>query len=184
MCLWVHTDGCRTGAADVLNEYFDSIGGRPTKGQKRKGRQSVGGTKPESATPAAASAKRVKQEKEWSPPPGSWEHEVSYVDTVEEKPDPKTGQLTKFAYLCWNNQKKTMHPLHHIYQKCPQKVRLFLLCRTMLANDTSQMLAYYEKHLVFKHNLEVDEVPIGMDGSNGHYPNDDDGNNVIMNDSF
>jgi chromobox protein 1 len=105
-----------------MNEYFDEIGGRPEpKGgaQKRKGRQS--GVKSESGTPAA-SAKRVKQEKAWSPPPGSWEHDVNHVDTVEERQDPKTGNLAKFAYLVWNNDKKTQHPLHHVYTKCPQKV--------------------------------------------------------------
>jgi chromobox protein 1 len=106
---------------DVLNEYFAVIGGRPELkgGQKRKGRQS--GVKSESATPAA-SAKKIKTEKAWSPPPGSWEHEVDYIDTVEERVDPKTGEVGKFAYLVWTNEKKTQHPLRHVYQKCPQKV--------------------------------------------------------------
>ncbi|OAL54735.1 hypothetical protein IQ07DRAFT_559028 [Pyrenochaeta sp. DS3sAY3a] len=118
------------GAVDVLKEYFADIGGRPEpKGQKRKGRQS--GVKGDSETPASTT-KRVKQEQPWSPPPGSWEHDVSHVDTVEETKNPKTGQLERFAYLVWNNQKKTQHPLKHIYQKCPQK-----------------MLLYYESHLVF-----------------------------------
>jgi chromobox protein 1 len=118
----VHADNDREGAVDVLNEYFEEIGGRPEPkaAQKRKGRPS--GVKSESGTPAA-SAKRVKQEKTWSPPPGSWEHDVDYIDTVEERQDPKTGELGKFAYLVWRNDKKTQHPLKHVYQKCPQKVR-------------------------------------------------------------
>ncbi|CBX96122.1 hypothetical protein IAQ61_001304 [Plenodomus lingam] len=122
-----------TGAVDVMKEYFEEIGGRPEPkgGQKRKGRASV--AKSDSGTPATV-AKRPKQEKQWSPPPGSWEHDVSHVDTVEEQRDPKTGDLTRYAYLVWNNQKKTQHPLKHVYQKCPQK-----------------MLAYYESHLVFTH---------------------------------
>ncbi|KAF1832501.1 hypothetical protein BDW02DRAFT_570977 [Decorospora gaudefroyi] len=126
------------GAVDVMEEYFNKIGGRPEPkgGQKRKGRPSVAGaTKSESGTPAPASTKRVKQEKAWSPPPGSWEHDVSHIDTVEESKDPKTGQLVKFAYLVWSNQQKTQHPLKHVYQKCPQK-----------------MLQYYESHLVFRPN--------------------------------
>lgn len=121
-------DQCREGAIDVLNEYFKSIGGRPEpKGQKRKGRPSVSGVKSGSETPST-STKRAKQEKApkvekaWSPPPGSWEHDVSYVDTVEEMRDPKTGKLGRFVYLVWNNQQKTQHPLKHVYQKCPQKV--------------------------------------------------------------
>ncbi|KAF1850400.1 chromo-domain-containing protein [Cucurbitaria berberidis CBS 394.84] len=121
------------GAVDVLKEYFDHLGGRPEiKGQKRKGRPSA--AKSESGTPAS-SAKRAKQEKQWSPPPGSWEHDVSHIDTVEESLDPKTGEAARFAYLVWNNQKKTQHPLKHVYVKCPQK-----------------MLQYYESHLVFTQN--------------------------------
>lgn len=128
-------EGNMDGAADVMKEYFEEIGGRPEpKGQKRKGRQS--GLKSDTGTPAS-SAKRAKQEKQWSPPPGSWEHDVSHVDTVEESLDPKTGGLERFAYLVWNNQKKTQHPLKHVYQKCPQK-----------------MLQYYESHLVFTQNSD------------------------------
>jgi chromobox protein 1 len=119
---WAVANKDRDGAVDVLNEYFEEIGGRPEakSAQKRKSRPS--GVKSQPATPAT-SAKRVKQEKAWSPPPGSWEHDVDYIDTVEERQDPKTGELAKFAYLVWNNDKKTQHPLKHVYQKCPQKVR-------------------------------------------------------------
>jgi chromobox protein 1 len=115
-------DKCRDGAVDVLKEYFEEIGGRPEPltGGKRKGR--AAGGKSESATPASTT-KRIKQEKSWSPPTGSWEHDVDFIDTVEERLDPKTGKLGKFAYLVWTNEKKTQHPLHHVYQKCPQKVR-------------------------------------------------------------
>ena len=115
-----------------MKEYFEDIGGRPelpdpkeTKGskepktQKRKGRQSI--VKSESGT-HASTAKRAKQEKQWTPPPGSWEHEISHIDTVEENLNPKTGERQRFAYLVWNNRKKTQHPLKHVYQKCPQKV--------------------------------------------------------------
>ncbi|KAJ4340615.1 hypothetical protein N0V95_007440 [Ascochyta clinopodiicola] len=123
-------------AADVLKEYYEDIGGRPeNKGTKRKGRAST--AKSDSATPGSSS-KRPKQsksesvEKAWSPPPGSWEHDVSHIDTVEQSIDPKTGKEAKYAYIVWNNQKKTQHPLKHIYTKCPQK-----------------MLVYYESHLVF-----------------------------------
>lgn len=105
-----------------MNEYFDEIGGRPEPktGQKRKGRPS-GAARSEESTPAAKAAPK-RSKKEWSPPPGSWEHDVSEVDTIEEGINPKTGQLTRFAYLVWNNGKKTQHPLKHVNQKCPQKV--------------------------------------------------------------
>lgn len=135
------------GAIDVLNEYFEKIGGRPEptkgKGQKRKSRPSE--VKSAAATPVPATkTKRVKQEKTWSPPPGSWEHDVSHCDTVEERFDAQTGKPARYAYLVWNNRKKTQHPLSHTYQKCPQK-----------------MLQYYESHLVFTHNN--DDPPNGDD---------------------
>lgn len=117
----------RETAADVLKEYYDDIGGppeRPAKGTKRKSTAAT--PKSATATPAS-SAKRSRKapeppEKPWSPPPGSWEHDVSHIDTVEQNLDPKTGRDAKFAYIVWNNQKKTQHPLQHVYTKCPQKV--------------------------------------------------------------
>jgi chromobox protein 1 len=135
------------GARDVLNEYFEEIGGRPEPGKKRKGRKS---TAAESERETPVTAKRLKKEKEWSPPPGSWEHEVSHVDTVEEAKDPVTGKKTRYAYLVWVNQKKTQHPLPHVYQKCPQR-----------------MLEYYESHLVFTNN--------DLDALNGNNVMDDEG---------
>ncbi|KAF3036529.1 hypothetical protein E8E11_004770 [Didymella keratinophila] len=131
-------------AADVLKEYFDEIGGRPekpSKGTKRKARAAL---KSETGTPASSSkrSKKAPSPVEWSPPPGSWEHDVSHIDTVEQSICPRTGKEGKFAYIVWNNQKKTQHPLKHIYTKCPQK-----------------MLQYYESHLVF--------TPHDENGANG-----------------
>ncbi|KAF2998528.1 hypothetical protein E8E13_004762 [Curvularia kusanoi] len=133
---WESEENLET-AADVLKEYYEDIGGRPEKpekGTKRKGRAST--VKSETGTPASSS-KRTKTkeepaEKPWSPPPGSWEHDVSHIDTVEQSVDPKTGKEAKYAYLVWNNGRKSQHPLRHVYTKCPQK-----------------MLQYYESHLVF-----------------------------------
>jgi chromobox protein 1 len=125
------------GARDVLNEYFEEIGGRPEAGKKRKGRKSTA----DSESSKLATNKRLKKENEWSPPPGSWEHDVNYVDTVEELRDQDTGKKVRYAYLVWLNQKKTQHPLPHVYQKCPQK-----------------MLEYYESHLVFSTNDNDDAI--------------------------
>jgi chromobox protein 1 len=119
----------RTTAVDVMNEYFDEIGGRPEPkaGQKRKGRASGVKTESETGTPVASAKrpKQIKQETEWAPPPGSWEHEVEYIDTVEETRDLKTGMPTRYVYVVWNKGQKTQHPLKIINQKCPQKVRTF-----------------------------------------------------------
>jgi chromobox protein 1 len=155
---------CRESAADVLKEYFEAIGGRPEpKGQKRKGRQSNAGTKSESGTPAA-SIKRVKAEKQWSPPPGSWEHDVDHIDNVEETTDPKTGKPGRFAYLIWKNQNKTQHSLKHVYQKCPQKVGLNESERSLHVTDLSQMLEYYENHLVFTAVGQYDPADASLNG--------------------
>lgn len=106
----------------MLQEYWAEIGGKPEAPKKRKGGKS---TSESEATPGSAKGanKRMKREQEWSPPPGSWEHDVDTVDTVEENLDPATGKLQRYAYLVWKNQRKTQHPLAHVYQKCPQKVR-------------------------------------------------------------
>ncbi|KAF9729486.1 hypothetical protein PMIN06_011034 [Paraphaeosphaeria minitans] len=121
---------------EALAEYNKSIGGKPDPGKKRKGRKSVAET--ESSTPVAA--KRMKKEKEWAPPPGSWEDEVDHVDTVEQRINPKTGENEKFGYLVWSNQIKTQHPLPLIFKKCPQR-----------------MLTYFEQHLVFN-QAETEET--------------------------
>jgi chromobox protein 1 len=124
----------RETAADVLKEYFEDIGGRPEKSSKGTKRKSAAAAKSETGTPASSSKRPKKApspvEKAWSPPPGSWEHDVSHIDTVEQSIDPKTGKEAKFAYIVWNNQKKTQHPLKHIYTKCPQKVRELLRGRS------------------------------------------------------
>ncbi|KAL1610777.1 hypothetical protein SLS60_002448 [Paraconiothyrium brasiliense] len=125
----------------ALVDYHKSIGGRPEGGKKRKGRKSAADT--ETSTPVAA--KRMKKEKEWAPPPGSWEAEVDHVDTVEQRLNPKTGQIEKFGYLVWNNRIKTQHPLPLIFKKCPQR-----------------MLAYFEEHLVFN-NAEEETVNGNVD---------------------
>lgn len=120
-------------APDILQEYFERIGGKPevNNGKKRKIRKS--GAASESATPASSSKRSkydsLKKEQRWEPPKGSWEHEVSHVETVEQRRDEKTGEWQKFGYLSWKNGKKTQHPLSAIYNKCPQRVcRLPLTC--------------------------------------------------------
>ena len=109
---------CFSEGVEALVEYHEAIGGKPETGKKRKGRQS--GVKSESGTPV--SAKRMKKERQWSPPPGSWEDDVDHVDTVEQRIDPKTGRPEKFGYLVWKHHVKTQHPLPLIFKKCPQKV--------------------------------------------------------------
>ncbi|KAF2205347.1 hypothetical protein GQ43DRAFT_437069 [Delitschia confertaspora ATCC 74209] len=142
-----------SGAVEVLKEYFDSIGGRPEPGQpksKKRSRKSRG-AESESATPAQAT-KRAKREKEWSPPPGSWENDVTEIETVDERLNEETGEMSRWGYVSWRNGNHTQHPLEIIYRKCPQK-----------------MLRYYESHLVFTHQKadpkDDEDLDLNGDGS-------------------
>jgi chromobox protein 1 len=59
---------------------------------------------------------------EWKPPSGSWENEIVAIDTIEESFDAEKGENLRFAYIIWNNGRKTRHNLAVLNQKCPQKV--------------------------------------------------------------
>ncbi|OCK81637.1 hypothetical protein K432DRAFT_11089 [Lepidopterella palustris CBS 459.81] len=132
-----------SGAKEVLNAYHKKIGGRPEPGSKKKRKQSTGTPAEPKSTGrsrkkqkgsddgnSVTPAKRPKEAKQWEPPQGMWEDDVLSVESVEQKPNPKTGQMELHAFILWNSQKKTQHPLNIVYKKCPQK--------------------YYESHLVFK----------------------------------
>ncbi|EPS42010.1 hypothetical protein H072_4054 [Dactylellina haptotyla CBS 200.50] len=115
----------------ALDEYLKAIGGRPAPNSAKRGRKSTGSA---TATPAAKK-NRVKQdttvaqlkEDDWDPPAGSWEEDVRMIETLE-----RSGN-EHICYVQWVNGKRTQHPLHVIYQRCPQK-----------------MLKFYESHLVFR----------------------------------
>ena len=161
---------CRETADEILQEYFDRIGGREAifeetgkaqKGKKRNrqsGANQNSGTKrskkneshPENTTPPAS-------KKKWSPPSGSWEDEIEFIDACE---DEGSGKLV--VYLNWKNGQKTKHDTTIIYKKCPQKVCILafwhvgiqhLALRIKLAGmdgeltGTTQMLQFYEKHV-------------------------------------
>ncbi len=126
------TTNCRESANEVLEEYFNRIGGRDAifkqtataaAGKKR-------GRKPSSANPTSvkrsrksngahpgASTPPASSSKAWSPPAGSWEDDIESIDACQ---DEGVGQL--MVYLVWKNGKKTRHQTSVIYKKCPQKV--------------------------------------------------------------
>jgi hypothetical protein len=121
----------RENAAEILQEYFKSIGGREKifeqtssalKGRKR-GRQSNSATPAEKRSrknghPADSTPPATARQIEWKPPSGSWDDEV---DTVDMCQDEENG--TFIVYLTWKNGKKTQHPKEVVYRRCPQKVR-------------------------------------------------------------
>jgi chromobox protein 1 len=126
----------------VLKAYFKKIGGRPAnpqaKGKKSKKRSAETtppkrhGKKSKLSTPEAApktavatSARKGKKsgiEDDWKPPGGTWENNVVDVDTIEEAWDSEQGEMVRFAYIMWDNGRKTRHMLPTLNQKCPQKV--------------------------------------------------------------
>lgn len=115
---------------EILNEYFDTIGGRhkifeesdrAIKTKRRIPTTNGGfGTRPKRLRRNEA---QVTDEtllgtaKKWSPPSGSWEDEIEMIDAGEEDND---GHL--IVFLTWKNGQKTKHGTDVIYKKCPQKV--------------------------------------------------------------
>ncbi|KAL4895212.1 hypothetical protein BDV59DRAFT_161207 [Aspergillus ambiguus] len=127
------------GAKELVEEYYQSIGGRPEKTQRRK-RKSVGAPKQK---PDKAQSKRQRMSQtpandtnyhddlpDFLPKKlKNWEDYVVGVDTIIR--DQESQSL--IAYLHWKNGKKSKVSIDTCYDKCPRK-----------------MLEFYEKHLVFK----------------------------------
>ncbi|KAI9666038.1 MAG: hypothetical protein M1821_003973 [Bathelium mastoideum] len=141
------------GASEALQDYFESIGGRPQPGddpksKKGKRKQSVAASPAETKTGSGRGRKKMKvengdveddaghkgkKESKWMPPKGTWEHDVMNIDCIEEDVDEATGDKKRVGFVMWNNGKKSKHSLGILNSKCPQK-----------------LLAYYEQHLVFR----------------------------------
>ncbi|KAK8100670.1 chromo domain-containing protein [Apiospora kogelbergensis] len=138
-------DNLKENASLILREYLESVGGRQqildetetavsqqsakkrgrpagsaSGGTPANGKRTKRGSHPASQTPPASVSS-----KEWKPPAGSWEDDISYVDACH---DETTGKLV--VYLTWRNGHKTQHDLKVVYSRCPQ-----------------QMLRFYERHV-------------------------------------
>lgn len=170
---------CRESAGDILEEYFNKIGGREAifeetekaaRGKKRR-RQSAGaqnagtkrsrkkGSHPDSATPPAAA-------KKWSPPSGSWEDDIDVIDACEEE---SSGKLV--IYLNWKNGQKTKHDTSVIYKKCPQKVRDPVVVlegsRELTAADAAILRTACQDHPGGKQVLDRQHRQLSSAGPNG-----------------
>ncbi|KAJ5292923.1 Phosphoenolpyruvate carboxykinase (ATP) [Penicillium atrosanguineum] len=151
---WEPEENLEEGAEEVLTEYFKSIGGRPKKPAAKAGpgrkRKSMGESKATSATPSTEPKKRkrstnaqdptpetepeakvdeTEEESTWVPKGKNWDKEIDSVDTIIR--DQETEGL--YAFLIWNNGKRSKVSIESCYEKCPRK-----------------MLLFYESHLVFK----------------------------------
>jgi len=127
---WEPEENCE-GAKEVLDEYFESIGGKPQYAAptNKRSRPSVGtpGTAKKKKTTPSNESPAPTEEPKWKPPPGSWEEEIQAIDTLEKT---EKGLI---CYLQWANGRKSQHEVHTVYKKAPQR-----------------MLKFYEQHLVFK----------------------------------
>ncbi|KAI0021841.1 heterochromatin protein one [Xylariomycetidae sp. FL0641] len=134
---WEDDDNLRENAAEVLEEYLNSVGGREKILEEAKtGLKTKKRGRPTAGTPSTGSKRRRNDghpasttppasRKSWKPPAGSWEDDVESIDACH---DENTGKLT--VYLTWKNGNKTQHDTKVIYQRCPQK-----------------MLHFYERHV-------------------------------------
>ena len=107
-----------------MEEYYESIGGRPEKGgKKRKSTGSVAETSAKKARKSggvAASDSGNGDFESWYPKGKNWEKDVLSVDTIIRDDD----NLDKlYGCVTWTNHKKARVPLRDCYEKLPQKVR-------------------------------------------------------------
>jgi chromobox protein 1 len=120
----------RVSGDEILNEYFDTIGGRHkifeesaiAAKTKRRIRTTNGtfGIRPKRLRQNKAHVTDetlLATTKKWSPPSGLWEDEIERIDACEEDDN---GKL--IVYLIWKNGQKTKHDTEIISKKCPQKV--------------------------------------------------------------
>ncbi|KAH7117190.1 chromo domain-like protein [Dactylonectria estremocensis] len=135
---WEPEDNLKVSGDEILNQYFDTIGGRDKifeesdrAAKTKKGRQTTNGTFSTRPKRLQRNEAHVGDEtllataKPWNPPSGSWEDEIETIGACEEDDN---GKL--IVYLIWKNGQKTKHETQIIYKKCPQK-----------------MLQFYEKHV-------------------------------------
>ncbi|KAG6019549.1 hypothetical protein E4U41_003179 [Claviceps citrina] len=129
---WEPEENLEESAHQILDDYFDSIGGREkifeqtdkaARGKKRgRGASNAGGSSTKrprkNGTHPGESAPPASAAKPWAPPAGSWEEEIETIDACE---DQGSGRLV--VYLIWKNGKKTKHDTSIIYKKCPQKAK-------------------------------------------------------------
>jgi chromobox protein 1 len=93
----------------MLEEYYSRIGGRPIKSGRPQKRR-VG---PAASTVSPASLKDFK------PPTGNWEEEITVINEANQKED---GSI--YVVITWKNGCMTEHPVDRAYERCPQKVSL------------------------------------------------------------
>ncbi|KAL1997518.1 hypothetical protein VTN49DRAFT_49 [Thermomyces lanuginosus] len=139
---WEPEENLLEGASEILSEYYESIGGRPSppprkQSRKRKSTASVKSTpesKRQNRQKSTTTKSRETESKGSSSVPKSndWDRDVVAIETIGK--DPHTGTLQ--VHLRFADGKKYRVSAEQVYEKIPRK-----------------MLKFYESHLVFR---EVD----------------------------
>ncbi|KAG7403609.1 Chromo domain-containing protein 2 [Fusarium oxysporum f. sp. rapae] len=135
---WEPEDNLKVSGDEILNEYFDAIGGRDKIVEESNKAANTKKRRLTTNDTSSTRPKRLKRNeahvgdktlpaalKKWSPPSGSWEDEIEKIDTCEEDDNEKL-----IVCLIWKNGQTTKHEAQTIYKKCPQK-----------------MLKFYEEHV-------------------------------------
>lgn len=123
----------RENASVILDEYYESVGGREkvfndmknALKTKKRGRSTANNTptagnkraRKSADHPADTSPPASVKQAAWKPPAGSWEDEIASLDACEDEVE---GKL--MVYLTWKNGHRTQHETKVIYKRCPQKV--------------------------------------------------------------
>lgn len=130
-----------SGARDILKQYFNDIGGKPTdpkttpakpKRGKRKSTLATENTPSLDSSAAKSSKKRKLNGASTAAaavaavekfPVGSWEDYVESVAISEAYTDDNPdGAPSLEAHLLWRNRGPSIHSIETVRQKCPQKV--------------------------------------------------------------
>ncbi|KAH6984014.1 hypothetical protein EDB80DRAFT_756854 [Ilyonectria destructans] len=127
---WEPEDNLKVSGEEILNEYFNKIGGRHKifkesnkAAQTRKRRRATNSATNTTAKRLQGNEAHLADKtspatvKNWSPPSGSWEDEIETIDACEDGSNEKL-----VVFLIWKNGEKTKHDTQTIYKKCPQKV--------------------------------------------------------------
>ena len=128
-----------------MEQYYKKLGGRPQKPAPKTGpgrkRKSMGTPKASPATDQASEHKKRRrstkadsavsetpaesgdEETNWVPKGKNWDKDVSSIDTIVRDPD--SGGL--YAFLLWNNGRRSRVSIDSCYEKCPMKVSVIIL---------------------------------------------------------
>jgi chromobox protein 1 len=136
-CYFVYADSYRENAWDVVDEYYESLGGKDNvwgakakakEPKKKRGRPSKSATPDTLARTNGSKKRKEKHPAAGTPPPkiaelklpqGNWEDQIKSIDTIERTEDDGLEVM-----VSWKDGNLTRHPIGQLYKRAPQKVGL------------------------------------------------------------